>query len=544
MKTNSINSMMNALAKQVKTTLAVGFLLMGAVGCAAPLRNYTWEDFRPANVPVELEAVDGVQTANYEAQKDTESIQRRLTYRYSDAKSLQMLSSMTYERAVNMYRESSQMVAGRHIAPKSYAERTSHALKNLIEALDNPAFLKATKANTASGRADQVKAQLAQVADSYQPQNVDDALRVMNWAASTMNQSLGISPAAVALEFTHGSIDALDKYSAIVPSNDPLGRSTSLNEEIVGIGAELKQHDNGAQVVRPLQGSPAERSGLQKGDIITSVNGTSLAGKDLTSMADMIKGPAGTRLLLNVQRGNSQTMITVIRARIELKSVSEVRMVQTEQGSKVGYIRIDKFAEDTTQLLDEGLWKLHREGMQSLVVDVRGNPGGLLTTAISVSDRFLPKGTIVSTKGRTQSDQMHEAASFARTWKVPMIVLVDGNSASASEIFAAAIQENGRGLVVGEKSYGKGTVQTHFPMRSISGNLKLTTALFYSPTGRKMSGEGVIPDVTVTTGEEVAVGEDEVMRKALEIAEGTQLSDLLANLLSPIAGLATGSQAG
>jgi C-terminal processing protease CtpA/Prc len=149
------------------------------------------------------------------------------------------------------------------------------------------------------------------------------------------------------------------------------------------------------------------------------------------------------------------------------------------------------------------LWGLYRDGMKSLVIDVRGNPGGLLTTAIQMSNKFVPSGTLVSTRGRDLADNTVEYASRQRAWKLPLVVLVDGNSASASEIFAAAVQENGRGLIVGERTYGKGTVQTHFPLQTVSANLRLTTAQFFSPSGRVMAGAGVEPDIQ-TESERVA----------------------------------------
>ena len=176
-----------------------------------------------------------------------------------------------------------------------------------------------------------------------------------------------------------------------------------------------------------------------------------------------------------------------------------MKMVDTQQ--KIGLIRLEKFGEGSVQELDQALWNLHRQGMKSLVFDLRGNPGGLLTEAISVSNRFVPSGQIVSTRGRNQSDNSVESATREQTWKIPLVVLVDGDSASASEIFAAAIQENQRGLIVGRKTYGKGTVQTHFPLQSVSGTFWLTTAKFYSPTGREMAGAGVNPDVPVEMSE-------------------------------------------
>ena len=167
--------------------------------------------------------------------------------------------------------------------------------------------------------------------------------------------------------------------------------------------------------------------------------------------------------------------------------------------------------------------------MTSLIMDLRGNPGGLLTTAIALSDRFLPAGTIVSTKGRTRDDNSKEIAHYAKTWKVPLVVLIDHNSASASEIFAAAIQENGRGLIVGEKSYGKGTVQTLFPLQTFPAALRLTTAKFYSPQGREMAGAGVTPDVKVANDLAETQQDDAVLSEALRQIVDPRIKNMANN---------------
>ena len=166
-----------------------------------------------------------------------------------------------------------------------------------------------------------------------------------------------------------------------------------------------------------------------------------------------------------------------------------------------------------------------------MILDLRGNPGGLLTAAISISDRFLPSGTIVSTKGRTAADNTKETAQYAQTWKVPLVVLIDRNSASASEILAAAIQENGRGVIVGERSYGKGTVQTLFPLQSAPAGLRLTTAKFYSPDGREMSGAGVTPDVKVSATVGNDATDDAAIAKALRLTADPKLMEMSRRFL-------------
>ncbi|MDP1796082.1 MAG: S41 family peptidase, partial [Planctomycetaceae bacterium] len=213
--------------------------------------------------------------------------------------------------------------------------------------------------------------------------------------------------------------------------------------------------------------------------------------------------------------------VALTRRSFKVSSVSEVRM----EANGVGYIKLDQFGESSAKEMDEALWKLHNEGMKSLVFDLRGNPGGLLTTAIALSDRFLPSGTIVSTKGRTEADNSEEVAQFSNTWKTPLVVLIDHDSASASEIFAAAIQENGRGVIVGEKSYGKGTVQTLFPMQSVPSALRLTTAKFYSPEGREMAGVGVNPDITIKSVDRTA-DRDPALQAAVKAAQDQKVIDM------------------
>ena len=204
----------------------------------------------------------------------------------------------------------------------------------------------------------------------------------------------------------------------------------------------------------------------------------------------------------------------MLRQKFAVQSIVDVRIQESSQG--IGYLKLEQFAESTTQELDQALMKLHRQGMKSLILDLRGNPGGLLTTAISVPDRFLSGGTIVATRGRTPDDHSVEAAHSANTWKMPLVVLLDRKSASASEIFAAAIQDHHRGLIIGEKSYGKGTVQTLFPLQTFPAALRLTTAKFYSPEGREMSGTGVTPDIKVDAGQKAEIApRDQVLDAAL-----------------------------
>ena len=229
------------------------------------------------------------------------------------------------------------------------------------------------------------------------------------------------------------------------------------------------------------------------------------------------------QMKMELLRGERRGSVTLTRRRIAIHAVASWML---DESGKVGYIKLESFTEASVKEMDDALMSLHQDGMKSLVLDLRGNPGGLLTAAISISDRFLPEGTIVSTKGRNPGDNSKEVANYGQTWKVPMVVLIDRNSASASEILAAAIQENGRGVIVGERSYGKGTVQTLFPLQSAPAGLRLTTAKFYSPDGREMAGAGVTPDLKVdpTIGDDAQ--NDAAIAAALKLTSDRRLKDM------------------
>ncbi len=353
-----------------------------------------------------------------------------------------------------------------------------------------------------------------------------DAERVMQTVMDSARQIPGMTPGMVAYEFSNATVDTLDRFSALEPAEPASGPSAALESEMVGIGVEIKPHDDGLLLIRALRGGPAAEAGLKNGDIITAINQRTIAGMPMAQSVDLIKGQSGSRVQLKITRdGYRSQTVTLTRRRFRVWSVNDVRMVS---GTDIGYINLSQFAQSSTQEVDQALDQLYKKGMKSLVLDLRGNPGGLLTTCVQITNRFLPCGTIVSTKGRLSSDNMHESATFSRTWDVPLVVLVDGDSASASEIFAAAVQDNQRGVVVGEQSYGKGTVQTHFPLQSINGNLRLTTARFYSPSGRAMSGSGVTPDVRIVDKDGAANG-DRVMDEAVRIAGSRQLKEMAVN---------------
>lgn len=470
-----------------------------------------------------------------ESGNEAEAVFKAISARYSNPVNVRSVSSMSSTQAMALYREVSQQTDQRHLEPSSYDLRIRRGLRNLGIALENPAFTRSLGVQVDSFRVDGFRTTLSRIAESMQVANYNDAQGVVQTVMTEAQNVPGLNPTVVAFEFANATVDTLDKFSALEPAEPGRGasldlqraeqvRSAALESEIVGVGVEVKVHDSGLLIMKALRGGPAAEAGLTSGDIITAIDGRSINGMPIANSVDLMKGNAGSRMQLRIVRNRSQGQnVALVRRRVRVYTVNDYKLLPGSEN--VAYMSLSQFGQKSTEEMDQALRELHNKGMKSLIVDLRGNPGGLLNVCVDITNRFLPCGTIVSTKGRLSSDNMLETASYERTWSTPLVVLVDGDSASASEIFAAAVQDNRRGIVVGERSYGKGTVQTHFPLSSVSGNLRLTTARFYSPNGKAMSGEGVTPDVRITDADGPANG-DRILEEAIKIAQSQRLKDI------------------
>ncbi len=453
-----------------------------------------------------------------QAVNPVQDAQTRITRRYQSQGFLSLLN-LPPQQSVALYSEVMQMINTRHLEPSTPQVRVQKAMSNLMFALDVPTFVQTNQLMLQPGNV-QAYRQALQQAMQAPIQSEQDAVNMLNWTMQMSAQQIGLRPAATALEFVYGAVESLDKYSAFVPPERTPGASLQLESNLVGIGVQIEMKPEGAEVAKVISGSPAQSAGLQNGDLLLAVSGHQLAGSSVDQAVELISGAAGSQVVLGVQRqSQSPFTITVTRQAIQLHSVNDIQIIN---GTRVGYFKLDKFTGTATEEVENAMQQLYQQGMQSVVIDLRGNPGGLLTAAIQISDKFLPQGTIVATRGRTAADNTEEHATKEHTWKMPMVVLVDHNSASASEIFAAAIQENRRGVVVGRTSYGKGTVQTQFPLQTAGCSLRITTAKFYSPTGRVMAGAGVTPDVRIpeSTGPNQAFGiMDQDVMAAVNVAQ-------------------------
>jgi len=426
--------------------------------------------------------------------------QSEITYRYQDSRMLGFLQTTNMNQLASLYSEASRMIDTRHVSPPSYEDRTRAGINGLVEALNNAAFLQAAGYRSA-GSTQQLQSELMQLANSP-ARDANSAVGLMQYVAELGYSRLGLRREAMALEFINESIDSLDKYSAFIPAKTGARPGAALEEQVVGIGVELKKHDAGALINDVVPNSPASEGRLMRGDVIVGINNQNTNGMTLDQVANLIGGPSGSTVTLRINRNGRENSVSLRRRSVYVSSVTGAQMLE----GGVGYVKLKQFSESSKEDLEKAMLGLHRQGMKSLVLDVRGNPGGLLDEAVDISDMFLPSGRIVATRGRNASDNTDERAVWEKTWSTPLVVLVDGDSASASEIFAAAVQENGRGVIVGRTTYGKGTVQTHFPLQTVSGELKLTTAKFYSPNLREMAGAGVNPDFAVNVGTQLYNG--------------------------------------
>ena len=415
--------------------------------------------------------------------------------RYSDTSFLKTIETTDANTALNVYAEVLLKVQSYYVDEPNWADLASYGLTSLEVALMSPQFQKVNLPGVTSTEVRNTILATRKRLENAKVNNRHDAYMVASDTAKYLNESIRLSPQATMYEFVCGAISALDPYSAFMSSNQYSETMSQIEGNFVGLGVELRTHQEYLEIVNVIPGGSAGVGGIVKGDHITAVDGKSVLEVGSERAADMMRGPEGSFVGITVERGQQPQTVQLERRRVEIPSVDQVGIVDPANG--VAYIRLTNFQKTTARDFDAALWKLHRDGMRSLIVDVRGNPGGLLTASVEVADRFVGSGIIVSTRGRNPIEDFVHEAKLASTWRVPLVVLLDENSASASEIFAAAIRDHDRGVIVGNQSYGKGSVQGIFPLNVSGGGVRLTTAKFYSPTGKPISQVGVDADVVV-----------------------------------------------
>ena len=318
-----------------------------------------------------------------------------------------------------------------------------------------------------------------------------------------------------AIEGMLGSLD--DPYSVFLNKNESTKFNETISGEYVGIGATVSFNEDKVEVVEVLDSSPAKKAGLKEKDIILKINNTDLTNKSLSEITNMIRGKKNTKVDLLIKRGEKEKKIEIVREDIEIDSIES--KVMKKDNKKIGYLSIDTFASNSYKQFKQKLEKLEKQKIDSLIIDVRDNPGGHLTQATDIIELFLKKGKIlyqIEQKGKNQ--KMYDQTSEHRKYKV--VVLINHSSASASEILASSLKESYQAILVGEATYGKGTVQKAYQLSS-GNTIKYTTQKWLTAKGKWINEKGVSPDYEVSLNEEYiknpVLGNDNQLNKALEI---------------------------
>ena len=293
----------------------------------------------------------------------------------------------------------------------------------------------------------------------------------------------------------NGMLTSLDPHSSYLDA-DSFNYMSEQTKGKFGLGIEVTMDNGLVKVVSPIDDTPAAKAGIKAGDYITNINGETVVGMSLNDAVSKMRGKVGEKVKLSIRRVNSKPIeLTIKRQEIKIQSVKN----EIKEDSIV-YIRISSFTEDVDKSVSEAITKAKKKlknKLLGIVIDVRNNPGGLLDQAVDVSDLFLEKGEIVSTRSRNEADTVKYMANEGDIAKgLPIVVIINEGSASASEILAGALQDHHRAIILGEKSFGKGSVQTVIPLRDY-GAMRLTTARYYTPSGRSIQAKGIEPDVEV-----------------------------------------------
>lgn len=417
--------------------------------------------------------------------------------RYSDGSYQRLVESLDQQKSMDLYTEVLLKIQTHHVDEPNWQDMLWRGTANIDVAVTEKPFRDLHLPQATDEQINAFRHELRRSVNNRRVQGREDSRAVVALCGRTARQYLGLDPTAVVFEYVCGAISALDPYSSYLTGSQLDDVYSQIEGSFVGLGIELKSDDGALLIVKTIPGGPAAQAGIQGGDRIVEVDGQPTRNVTTEKAADMLKGEKGSTVAVSVLDTNHMLRhLNIRRDDVEVPSVEDAQIIDRTSG--VAYFRLANFQKTTSRDMDAALWKLHRDGMRSLIIDVRGNPGGLLTAAVEASDKFVQEGMIVSTRGRSHREDFDYRAHRVSTWPVPLVVLIDNETASASEIFAGAVRDHGRATIIGQRSYGKGSVQGIFPLQVAKAGVRLTTAKFYSPSGKAISHQGVDPDVAVS----------------------------------------------
>lgn len=416
--------------------------------------------------------------------------------RVVDGSYIEMVRTSDLQQALTVYGEVLADIQMYHVDAPDWKGLIEHGIQQLDASLRCPGYQKAQQIQL---DVQQIQAIIQNTQNEYQSMMVDGRMEARTAAellANSVSRQTGLKPAAVVYEFLCGAVSMLDTYSGFLTTDQYNDQMSQIDGNFVGLGVELRAMPDSLDIVNVIKTGPADRGGIVSGDQIIEVDRQTVTSLGGNQAADLLRGPEGSPIELVVRAPAGQIRrLRLERQRVEIPSVEDIKIIDRRSGA--AYFKLSSFQRTSRKEVVMALWQLHRQGMRSLIIDLRGNPGGLLDAAVDIADLFLEGGTIVSTKGRNPDEDSVRSAVKEGTWTVPLIVIIDGDSASASEIFAGAIRDHRRGIIVGQRSYGKGSVQGIFDLKTCTAGVRLTTAKFFSPSGKTINLHGVSPDVPV-----------------------------------------------
>ena len=317
----------------------------------------------------------------------------------------------------------------------------------------------------------------------------------------------------------NGILSSLDPHSSFLNAKSLDDMKIQTKGEFGGLGIEVTMENGFVKVISPIDNTPADKAGIKAGDYITHLDKKSVIGLSLDEAVNKMRGPVGSKLQVTIGRVDNEPFDVTIK-----RDIIKITTVRSRLEKDVGYVRITTFSEQTNNSTKDAIKKLKKnKNLKGYIVDLRNNPGGLLEQAVAISDLFLEKGEIVSTRGRdSENPETYKARPGDIINGLPLVVLINSGSASASEIVAGALQDHKRAIILGTKSFGKGSVQTIIPVNPF-GALRMTTARYFTPSGRSIQKKGITPDITV----------EEAKVEKLETRNGNRESDLKGALDNP-----------
>lgn len=422
------------------------------------------------------------------------SIERR----YDDLSFRESLKTQPIDNGIQLFTSVHQMIQLHYVERMDSTSIVAHGTESLWLALENEKFLENNLFGADPARLVAFRKELK---DRYWNKFVRgeyEATSLIREICQLSMERVGLDPGPVCMEYVFGACNCLDDYSNVMTPGRLRDLFNNIDGQFVGVGIVMEADlGKGMKLRQVLPESPAAEGGLKSGDLLIGIDQHDCRVMTTDQAANLVTGQPGSQVTLVVERpGVGKVTANCTRREVVIRSIPLAKIVDSTNG--IGYIQLTGFQKSTVMELDLALNKLKQQGMKSLILDVRQNPGGLLTTAVDLLDRFIADGVLVSTRGREQNQNQTHTAHAPGTWNLPIVLLIDENSASASEIVAGAFRDHHRAKIVGRKSYGKWSVQSIYDNDLGYGcGIRMTTAKFYSPNGDTLGKIGVKPDIEI-----------------------------------------------